>query len=356
VTTALQPTTARLRAVPTRRDGLLRRPSARGAGLLAVVAVLGAAVLLSLAYGARPMALADVVQAVTAFDPASQDHQVVRSLRLPRTLVGIGVGVALGLAGAVMQGVTRNPLADPGILGVNAGAGLAVVVAIHVLEVGSAAGWVAAGMVGALAASLLVYVLGSRGRGGAMPVKLALAGAATTAMLAAITSAIILTDQATLDQYRFWRVGSLAGRDASLLAAVAPTLVLGVVLALGLGRVLNALSLGEDVAVALGQRVGRVRARCALAVVLLVGAAVALAGPIGFVGLVVPHVARAITGPDHRWVLAYAAVLSPVLLLSADVIGRLVVRPGELQVGIVTALVGAPCFIALVRRRGLAEL
>jgi iron complex transport system permease protein len=338
------------------RVGLAARPSTRGFGLALALALLGLTVLGSLAYGARSMPVLTAWDAFAAFDPQSQEHLIIRSLRLPRTMIGVAVGAALGLAGGVMQGVTRNPLADPGILGVNAGASVGVVLAIHVLGVGSAAGWVVAAMAGALGASVLVYGLGSRGRGGATPVKLALAGAAATALLGSLTSAIILADQQTLDQFRFWRVGSLAGRDLSLLAGVAPVLLVGALLALALGRVLNALSLGEDVATSLGQRVGLVRAACAVAVVLLVGGAVAVAGPIGFVGLVIPHVARAITGPDYRWVLAYAAVLAPTMLLGADVVGRLVVRPGELQVGIVTALVGAPFFIALVRRRKLADL
>jgi iron complex transport system permease protein len=341
---------------PARRQGVVRRPPTRALGLLLAVGLLGLIVLLSLAFGARPMALTQAWDAFAAFDPESQDHLIIRSLRLPRTLIGLVVGAALGLAGAIMQGLTRNPLADPGILGVNAGAAVAVVLAIYLFDIGSAFGWMAFAMVGALGASLLVYALGSRGRGGATPVKLALAGAATAAMLGAVTSAVVLMDQQTLDQFRFWVVGSLTGRDLDLLIALAPFIAVGAVLALGMGRVLNALSLGDDVASALGQRVGLSRMAGAGAVTLLVGSAVSLAGPIGFVGLVIPHVARGITGPDYRWVLAYSAVLGPILLLGADIIGRLVVRPGELQVGIITALVGAPVFIALVRRRRLAEL
>lgn len=340
----------------SRREGVIRGASLRLVGLLVAVALLVLVVLLSLAYGARPMPLGDAWRAFAAFDPDSQNHLIVRVLRLPRTLIGLAVGAALGLAGAVMQGVARNPLADPGILGVNAGAAVGVVLAIYLFDIGAAAGWMAFAMAGALGASLLVYILGSQGRGGATPVKLALAGAATSAMLGAVTSAIVLIDIDTLDQYRFWAVGSLTGRDLALLAAIGPFMAVGGVVAVGMGRTLNALSLGEDVARSLGQKVGLARAAGALAVVLLVGGAVSVAGPIAFVGLVIPHVARAITGPDYRWILAYCAVLSPVLLLGSDIIGRLVVRPGELQVGIVTAVVGAPFFIALVRRRKLADL
>lgn len=343
-------------AGPGRRKGLARRFDVRSLGLVVVVGVLGLVVLASLAVGARPMPLATAWDAFAAFDPESQSHLIIRSLRLPRTLIGLAVGAALGLAGGVMQGLTRNPLADPGILGVNAGASVAVVLAIYLFDVTSALGWMGFAMAGALGASVLVFMLGSRGRGGATPVKLALAGAATAAMLKAVTSAVVLLDTKTLDEFRFWVVGSLTGRDLHLLVAVAPFLVTGSLLALGMGRTLNSLSLGDDVAAALGQRVGRARLAGAVAVMLLVGGAVSLAGPVGFVGLVVPHVARRITGPDYRWVLTYSAVLAPLLLLGADVIGRVVVRPGELQVGIVTALAGAPFFVALVRRRRLAGL
>ncbi len=328
----------------------------RSGGLVLVAAVLFFVMLASLAYGARPMPLSEAWAAFASFDPDSQNHLIIRSLRLPRTLIGLAVGIALGLAGAVMQGLTRNPLADPGILGVNAGAAVAVALAIYVFGITSALGWMGFAMSGALGASLLVYFLGSRGRGGATPIKLALAGAATAAMLGAVTSAIVLIDRATLDQFRFWAVGSLTGRDLDLLLVLVPFLVVGVLLALALGRPMNAMSLGDEIAASLGQRVAYTRLSGAFAVMLLVGAAVSLAGPVGFVGLVVPHVARAITGPDYRWVLVYSMGLAPILLLGADVIGRLVLRPAELQVGIVTALVGAPFFIALVRRTRLAEL
>ncbi len=209
---------------------------------------------------------------------------------------------------------------------------------------------------GAAIASVVVYVVGSLGREGATPVKLALAGAAVTTFLGSITTAILLFDVSTLDQFRFWAVGSLAGRDGQIAAQMAPFIIVGTVMALASGRLLNALALGDDVARSLGQRVGLARLFSAVAIVLLVGAATAAAGPIAFVGLTVPHVARAITGPDYRWVLPYSLVLAPILLLTADVVGRVIARPGEVQVGIITALIGAPFFMILVRRRKLAEL
>ncbi|MGQ0615966.1 MAG: FecCD family ABC transporter permease [Acidimicrobiia bacterium] len=337
------------------RRALVRNRALRAVGLVVASGALFAVAVASVAYGSKPIPVGEVFDAFLAFD-GSNDHLIVRSLRVPRTVIGLGVGAALGLAGAVMQGVTRNPLADPGILGVNAGASLFVVIAIYSLGIGSLTGYVWFAFAGAAVASLVVYGLGALGRDGATPVKLALAGAAVAALLGSLTTAILLIDIATLDQYRFWVVGSIAGRDAEVAAQVAPFLIAGAVLALGSARSLNSMSLGDDVARSLGLRVGVARGVSALSVVLLCGAATAAAGPIGFVGLTVPHVARAICGPDYRWILPYSAVLAPILLLGADVVGRVVARPGELQVGIVTALVGAPFFVALVRRRKLAQL
>ena len=338
------------------RSGLLTRGWTRGAGLTVAVAVLVVVGFASVASGSKPIPLGTVWDAVWHYDARLNDHLIVRSLRVPRTGLGLAVGAALGLAGAVMQGVTRNPLADPGILGIEAGASLAVVVGIYAFGVGSLTGYVWFAFAGAAVASVVVYALGSLGRGGATPVKLALAGAALAALLSSFTSAILLADLATLDQFRFWVVGSLAGRGSDIVWQCVPFLAVGALLALGSARSLNALALGDDVARSLGQRVNATRALAALSVVVLCGAAVAAAGPIGFVGLTIPHVARAICGPDYRWVLPWSMVLAPVLLLGADIIGRIVARPGELQVGIVTAVLGAPFFIALVRRRKLAEL
>jgi iron complex transport system permease protein len=347
---------ATLAATPSVRPSLLRHGWTRTAGLVLAGVVLAGVVLASIAFGSKPMALSTVWDGLVAYDPAADDHLIIRTLRIPRTAMGLLVGAALGLAGAVMQGATRNPLADPGILGVEAGASLAVVVGIHSLAITTFTGYVWLAFVGAAVASVVVYVLGSLGRGGATPVKLALAGAALSALLGSLTTSILLLDVATLDQFRFWVVGSLAGRDGDIAASVAPFLAVGALLALASARSLNTLALGDDVARSLGQRVGLARATSALAVIVLAGSATAAAGPIGFIGLTVPHVARSICGPDHRWLLPWSAVLAPTLLLSADVVGRLIARPGEVQVGILTAVLGAPFFVALVRRRKLAEL
>ena len=351
------PPTAQLTPVARRRPrrSLLHSGWTRAGGLLVAVSVLLVVLLCSVALGSKPIPLGTVWHALVE-GGSSNDDLIVRSLRVPRTLLGLGVGVALGLAGALMQGVTRNPLADPGLLGVDAGAALAVVIGIYTFDVTALTGYVWFAFVGAGLASMVVYLLGSLGRGGATPVKLALAGAALTALLGALTSAILLLDVATLDEYRFWVVGSLAGRGSEIVVQVAPFLVVGTVLALLAARSLNTLALGDDVARSLGQRVHLARGISALAIVILCGAATAAAGPIAFVGLTIPHVARAICGPDYRWILPWSLVLAPILLLSADVLGRVIARPGEVQVGILTAFLGAPFFIALVRRRKLADL
>jgi iron complex transport system permease protein len=334
----------------------LRRPVAvRPLGLVLAAGLLVLVLAASVALGARSIDLTTVWDALW-HGGDSDAAAIVRDLRIPRTLLGLGCGVALGLAGALMQALTRNPLADPGLLGVNAGASAAVVVAIAWLGVSSLSGYVWFAFIGAALASVVVYALGSAGRSGATPVRLALAGTAITAALVAFTQAITLTNIETFDAWRAWSVGSLAGRDRDTLAMVAPFLVAGALLCALLARPLNALALGDDAGRALGAHVGRTRVAGAVAITLLCGAATAAIGPIVFVGLTVPHVARAIVGPDQRWVLAYSAVLAPVLLLGADVIGRLVARPGELQVGIVTAFLGAPVFIALVRRKRIAQL
>ena len=325
-------------------------------GLFGLVAAVLAVAFFSMTQGARPITLDTVWTALTAHDPDSTDHRIIWDLRLPRTVIGLLVGAALGLSGAVLQGATRNPLADPSILGIDAGAALFVVLGVAVLGITQLSLYVWLAFAGAGAAMLVVYSVASLGREGATPIKLALAGAAMTAALQSIVSAILLTSPRTLDQVRFWQVGSLAGRGMDIVVQVAPFLAVGIILALLTGRLLDGLSMGEDVARSLGQNVGRSRAIAGLAAVILAGASTAAAGPIAFVGLTVPHVARAITGPNYRWILLYSMLLAPILLLGADVIGRVIAPPGEVQVGIVTAFLGAPFFIALVRRRKLASL
>jgi iron complex transport system permease protein len=303
----------------------------------------------SLAWGVRDVSLGTVWQALV--DPVAGDNDmaVVRDQRGPRTLLGLLAGVALGLAGALLQGLTRNPIADPGLLGINSGASLAVVVAIAVLGVSDLGAFVWFAYAGAALAALLVYGAASMGWEGPTPVRLALLGAAVTASTTALIMLVLTTDRSVLEDYRFWSVGSLVNRDPGLAAVVAPQLAVAVVLALLSARFLNAVALGEDVARGLGQNVGRGRSLVVVAAVLLSGSAVAMVGPVAFVGLVVPHVARGLVGPDYRWVLPLSALMGPLLLLAADVVGRLVVRPSELEAGLMVAVVGTPVLIALVR-------
>jgi ABC-type Fe3+-siderophore transport system permease subunit len=339
VTDALAVGATPVRRVPARLTGLLLL-------LLLVVVAAGA----SLAIGTRSIGLGEVWRALLDPSLGTEEAAIVRGLRAPRTAIGLLAGLALGTAGALMQGHTRNPLGDPGLLGVTAGASLAVVLAISVLGVGTPAGYVWFAFAGALAGTVLVFAIGSVGRGGGTPVTLALAGAALSALLFAVVRTILVSDQQTLDSFRFWVVGSLAGRGADVAWQVAPFVAAGLVLATVNAPALNLLSLGDDVARGLGQRIWPARAVGLAAITLLAGAATAACGPIAFVGLVVPHVARRFTGTDHRWVLPCSALLGALLLLVADVIGRLVVQPGELEAGLVVALVGAPVMIALIRR------
>jgi iron complex transport system permease protein len=326
----------------------------RGAGLGAVVVVLVAAALLSLAVGARSIPLAHIADALLRGGD-SQEVTIVRDLRIPRTLLGVAVGAAIGVAGALMQALTRNPLADPGLLGVNAGAAAAVVIALALGLAGAATSiWFA--FLGAAVASVVVYGIGAAGRGGATPVRLALAGTAISAALTAVIYGIVLTDNRLLQQYNFWSVGALGGRGRTQLETALPFIVVGIVVAFSLARALNALALGDDAARALGASVARTRIGGAVAVTLLCGAATAAAGPMYFLGLTVPHAARAFCGPDERWILAYSAVLGAALMLIADVVGRVIVRPGELQAGVMLAVLGTPVFIVLVRRKRIAAL
>ena len=325
-------------------------------GLLVLALALVVVCLLSLTLGARGIGVLTVWQALTDPGPATPAQTVIREIRVPRTLLGIVVGAALGLSGTILQGVTRNPLADPGIMGINAGAAALIVTAVMVFGVSGLGNYIWFAFLGAAAATFAVYAIASFGREGATPVKLALAGAAVTAGLTSVSSTIVMINTEALDELRLWQVGSLAGRYAPVLIQVLPFILVGGLVALLSGRALNGLALGEDVATALGQHVLRTRLLMFLVVAVLCGAATAACGPITFVGLVVPHLARLICGPDYRWILAYAVLLTPIVLLGADIIGRLALGQGELPVGVVLGVLGAPVFVLLVRSRNLVQL
>ncbi|MGB6182156.1 MAG: iron chelate uptake ABC transporter family permease subunit [Rhodococcus sp. (in: high G+C Gram-positive bacteria)] len=324
-------------------------------GLVVVSVGLILVSVMSIAVGARPLTFVDIAHAL--FSASGTDTDViVTSLRLPRTALGLIVGIALGVAGALIQGHTRNPLADAGLLGLNAGAAFFVVMAIYLFGITSPGDYLWFAFAGAAAASIVVFGASSIGGGRAGPLALALAGAAIAFFLQAMTNAVVLLDQTTLDSYRFWIVGSVSGRGPDIFWTVLPFIAVGLVIAVVNTPALNTLGLGDDVARSLGTNIAATRVVGIVGITLLTGAATAACGPIAFVGLVVPHIARAITGPDYRWLLPFAGVLGGVLLVLADVIGRVVLRPGELQVGIVLALIGAPFFVALVRRRRLVSL
>ncbi|WP_083532620.1 iron chelate uptake ABC transporter family permease subunit [Brevibacterium epidermidis] len=328
----------------------------RALGLVAALITLIVVIAASLAIGARDMPLSEVLGAFFAPN-GSDDQLVVLELRLPRTVLGILVGMGLGLAGGLIQALTRNPLADPGILGVNAGASLAITIGVAFFGISSITGYIWFAFGGALIATVGVYIIGSAGRSRSVdPIRLTLAGVAVAAVLTGLTKAILLTNERAFDAFRSWDVGAIAGRDFDTISAILPFIVIGTVLALALSHSLNAVALGDDLAASLGTSVNRTRVLSILAVTLLAGAATAAAGPIGFIGLMIPHIARWIVGPDQRWILGYSVVLSPILLLASDVIGRVVMKPGELQVGVVTAFVGAPVLIALVRRKKASGL
>ena len=313
-----------------------------------LVLAVGAAAL-GLCVGTRPVPPAAVVDALV-HGGSSPDALVVRSLRVPRTAVGLVAGAALGLAGAGLQAVTRNPLADPGILGLSQGAAAGVVVAISFGLANGFDGYVWYAFAGAVLAACLVYAIAARGRGGASPVKLALAGTALTAMVAGANTVALTSSSATLDQFRFWQVGSLGGRDAGTVGRMLPFIAVGALLVLLCARGLDALALGDDTARSLGHRVQLVRGCTALGATLLTAAAVAAAGPIAFIGLAVPHLARRLVSADHRWVLPLSALLGAALLVGADVAGRVVRPPAEVPAGVMTALVGVPVLVVLVRR------
>jgi iron complex transport system permease protein len=296
-----------------------------------------------------------MVSPAAALDPTDRGYAIVQA-RIPRTCLALAVGAALGLAGAIMQGLTRNPLADPGILGVNAGASFAMVLALSVFGISALSVYLWSAFAGAALAMVAVHVIASFGREGATPVKLAIAGAALTAALTSWTSGVLLTDRQTMESFRFWQVGTVGGRDFDILLTGLPFLVVGMVVALGSARLLNTLALGDDLARGLGRRRGRDRLVLGAAVVLLAGGATALAGPIAFVGLIVPHGVRAVVGADYGAVLPYSIGYGGVLVVVADVAGRVVLPPTEVQVGIMTAVVGVPVFLRLVRRGRLGAM
>jgi len=331
------------------RRGLLHSRRSRSVLLAASAVVLALVAVASLFVGSGDIP-ADVVWRSLISGGADTDAILVSAFRVPRTLLGLLVGASLGLAGALMQAITRNPLADPGILGVNAGAYFAVVAGISFFGAGAVSGYVWWSFGGAVVTTIVVYVVGSRGRAGATPVRLVLAGVAIGAVLGGLSLGMTLLNPEVFDRIRFWSVGSLQGRQIDVVAGILPLVIVGVGLALYLSRVLNVVALGDDLARSLGAHIQRTRVLGLLAITLLCGAATAAAGPVAFLGLMVPYVARALFGPDQRWIIPFTVTLAPLLFLGADMLGRVIVS-AELPVGIVTAFIGAPILILIIRSR-----
>ncbi len=342
--------TATTKSVSPNKSRILGSRALLLPGLFLFLALLVICLVWSITLGAADIAPRTVFDAIFAPDGSFQ-HLIIQTVRLPRVLSGVIVGASLAVAGAIMQGLTRNPLADSGILGINSGAAFAVVLAVFLLGDLPLSSYALFGFLGAGLAAIIVYTLGSMGKGGATPLRLTLAGVILTAFISSFTTAILISDQNTLDKIRFWTAGSLAGRDMALLIQTSPYMIVGLVGALLISRQITTMSLGDDVAKGLGQNTGWIKAIAAIIVVLLAGGAIALAGPIGFVGLIIPHLVRFGVGVDYRWVIPYSAVLGAILVTVADVGARVLIRPQELPVGVIMALIGAPFFIALARRR-----
>ncbi|UJW86062.1 FecCD family ABC transporter permease [Devosia sp. SL43] len=320
-------------------------------GVPALLAFLVGVFLLHIAVGAKPLPIGTVIEALTRFNPEIFNHVIVLNLRLPRAVLAVVVGASLSLAGALMQGVTRNPLADPGLLGLTAGAAFAVVVAHSVFGFSAMAAtpWVA--MAGALAAAVTVFFISRMVPGGATPLSMTLAGAAVSAFLGTIISLIHLLNQDTFENLRVWLTGTLAGRDLALLWYVGPPMLVALVAGIVLAPRVTVLAMGDEVARGLGVQTGMLKAQLLAVVVVLTAGAVALAGPLGFIGLVIPHVVRLYVGSDYRWIVPYSALVGAAYLVSVDIVARVAIPPRELSTGIITALVGAPLFVHLVRRR-----
>lgn len=342
-----QPTASRRSAGPRRRLTVL------AVGCVIAILVVGVG---GLALGSGDVPISDVVSALLAYDPTNTSHVIIMHSRVPREILALEVGLALGLAGALMQSITRNPLADPGLFGINAGASLAVVVAIAWFGLVDPFGYVWFAFAGAAGAAIAVYLLGTAHRSGSPPARMALAGAAISVALAAATDILLLSNESLFQQFRYWAVGSLQGRGLDMAWLILPFVIGGVVLCWVIIRPLNALAMGDELARGLGMRPSLVRGAAAVGVVVLAGAATAAAGPIAFVGLAAPHIVRLVVGSDHRLLLPGVLFVAPTFLLVADVLGRWVVAPAELQTGIAAAILGGPIFVALVRSRRLATL
>ncbi|WP_101842732.1 FecCD family ABC transporter permease [Halobacillus sp. Marseille-P3879] len=328
---------------------LLKTMRSKIIGTVAAVIIFLAAFLSSLYFGQTAIVVEDIVQAFTRFNSSSINQVVVLDERLPRAVLGTVIGASLAVAGALMQALTGNPLASPSIFGINAGALFFVVVAITLFSFSSLVQIMWLALLGAAVAGLLVFLLGSLGRDGMTPIKVVLAGSAISALFLSMTQAMLVLDENGLQQVLFWLSGSISGRSLNMLYPILPFIIIAAVGAMFMGKALNVFTTGEDVAKNLGQKTTLLKISIGIIVIILAGSSVSIAGAIGFIGLVVPHITRGVFGPDYRWVIPLSAVLGASLLVSADVIARLLIMPQEIPVGIMTALIGTPFFIYIAR-------
>ncbi|GGB59659.1 siderophore ABC transporter permease [Fictibacillus barbaricus] len=330
-------------------NGILYGNNRKAAGLIIGIILALIIMALSVVLGYTNTSFKQAIEAYTAFN-GSNEHLIIQLSRVPRSLVGMAVGISLGIAGVLMQALTRNPIASPDIFGINAGAGFFIVFSVTFLGISSIQQFMWIGFLGAAVAAGLAYALGSAGKGGLTPVKLTLAGAVMAALFASLTQGMLVTNEKALDEVLFWLAGSVEGRKLSMLTAVIPALAFAWIVSVLLSRQLNAFALGEDVAVSLGQKTVIFKLAAALMVILLAGGSVAIAGPISFIGIVVPHFARFLVGNDHRWIVPYSALIGGIMLVLADIGARYIIMPEEAPVGVVTALIGTPFFIYIVRK------
>ncbi|USK74838.1 FecCD family ABC transporter permease [Peribacillus frigoritolerans] len=328
---------------------LLKNSWQKWMGLFITILLLLFLLCSSIVYGYTDTTWKLAIDAFTDFN-GTNEHIVIQSVRLPRALIASAIGASLAISGVLMQTLTKNPLASPDIFGVNAGAGLAVVTGVTVFGISNLQVFTWLSFLGAAIAAISIFMIGSMGRGGLTPMKLTLAGAAMTAMVASLTQGLLVSNEALLEQVLFWLAGSVSGRSLDNLVAVLPYLAVGWVLALIMSGKMNVLSMGEDVAKGLGLNIVFLKLVLGLAIILLSGGSVAVAGPIGFIGIVVPHLTRSIVGIDHRWLIPFSGLFGAVLLISADVISRYILMPREVPVGVMTAIIGTPFFIYIARK------
>lgn len=356
MTASKQPKDEPKKAVEKKVNAMPALRLRRMIGLIIVLILLSGVAFLSLMIGAKTISFGDVWEALF-YPDNSFDSTIIHESRIPRTIIALAVGPAFGLAGAVIQALTRNPLADPGILGVNAGAAFAVALAVGVFSIGSLSSYVWFALVGALIATIAIYFIsGGAGKKSPTPEQITLAGVAIAAALEGVTTALSLMDSRAFSGMLNWRVGSLARKGIEDLWPIVPILIVGMLIALAIAPALNAIAFGDDRASSLGVNVGMVRILGLISITLLAGGATAIAGPIGFLGLMVPHCVRWFVGPDQPWIFLYSLFIAPLILLLADIVGRVVMTSGEVQVGIIMGFIGAPILLILVRKRRVSRL